>query len=215
MKVLVACEFSGVVRDAFLRNGHDAWSCDLLPTESPGPHYDQCVLEVLASTDGWDLLIAHPPCTYLCNSGIHWNKRRPERKAQTERALDFFTCLLNYKSIPMRAIENPVGIVSTRVRKPDQIVQPYQYGHDASKKTCLWLEGLPVLEPTGPFINPRIVQNGKWEGMPRWGNQANCGRCKLGSSTKDRWKKRSVTYEGIAQAMADQWGSLEWSASHE
>jgi len=205
MKVLVACEFSGVVRDAFLRHGHDAWSCDLLPTESPGPHREQCIFEVLASTDGWDLLIAHPPCTYLCSSGIHWNKKRPERKAQTERALEFFTCLLNYKSIPMRAIENPVGICSTRVRKPDQYVQPYEYGHPESKRTGLWLEGLPHLKPTNVLPLPSTG---------RWQNQTASGQNRIGPSA-NRWKQRSVTYEGIAEAMADQWGCPEWSASHE
>jgi len=196
MKVLIACEFSGTVRDAFARRGHDAMSCDLLPTEKDGPHYQGSVFDII--NDGWDLMIAHPPCTYLSSSGLHWNKRRPERAAQTEEAIQFFMALAN-APIPQIAIENPVGCISTRWRKPDQIIQPHQFGHDASKATCLWLKGLDTLWPT-TIVIPRMVN-----GRPRWGNQTDSGQNKLGPSA-DRWAIRSLTYPGIAEAMAEQWG---------
>ena len=196
MKVLIACEFSGTVRDAFARRGHDAMSCDLLPTEKDGPHYQGSVFDII--NDGWDLMIAHPPCTYLSSSGQHWNKRRPERAAQTEEAIQFFMALAN-APIPQIAIENPVGCISTRWRKPDQIIQPHQFGHDASKATCLWLKGLDTLWPT-TIVIPRMVN-----GRPRWGNQTDSGQNKLGPSA-DRWAIRSLTYPGIAEAMAEQWG---------
>jgi len=192
MRVLIACEFSGTVRDAFRDRGHDAMSCDLLPTETPGPHYHGDVRDVLA--DGWDLMIAHPPCTYLSSSGLHWNKRRPERQAQTDAAVEFVRDLLT-APIPRIAIENPIGCLSTRIRKPDQIIQPWQFGHDASKATCLWLIGLRPLQPTD------ILLGGK---QARRGNQTVNGQNKLGPSP-DRWKLRSLTYPGIAAAMADQW----------
>jgi hypothetical protein len=197
MKVLIACEFSGTVRDAFLAIGHEAISCDFLPTEKPGPHYQGDVLDILY--DNWDLLIAHPSCTYLTSSGLHWNKRRPGRAQQTEDAIAFVMTLAN-APIPKIAIENPVGCLSTRWRKPDQIIQPYQFGHDASKATCLWLTGLPKLEHT-EYAAPRMVN-----GRPRWGNQTDSGQNKLGPSP-DRWAKRSLTYQGIADAMAEQWGA--------
>ena len=196
MKILIACEFSGTVRDAFSRLGHYAVSCDLLPTDAPGRHYKGDVMDIIG--DNWDLMIAHPPCTYLCSSGLHWNKRRPERAQMTEEALQFVRSLLD-APIPRIALENPIGAISTRIRKPDQTIQPYQYGHDASKSTCLWLKGLPPLRPT-KMIEPRIV-NGK----PRWGNQTDSGQNKLPPS-EDRWKLRSETYQGIAEAMAHQWG---------
>jgi hypothetical protein len=184
MKILIACEYSGTVRDAFIRLGHDAMSCDLLPTDAPGPHYQGDVRDIL--NDGWDLMIAHPPCTYLCSSGLHWNKRRPERAAQTKEALQFVQLLLD-ANIPKIALENPIGCISTRIRKPDQTVQPWQYGHGEVKATCLWLKGLPRLNATN------IVQGRE----PRmW---------KLPPSS-DRWKIRSQTYQGIANAMAIQWG---------
>ena len=194
-KVLVACEYSGAVRDAFIAKGHEAWSCDLLPTDAPGPHIQGDVLPVLAQ--GWDLMIAHPPCTYLSVSGMHWTTRDPQL---TQDALDFVRALLA-APIPRIALENPVSVISSRIRKPDQIVQPWMFGHDASKKTCLWLKNLPPLQPTS-VVEPRIV-NGK----PRWGNQTGSGQNKLPPSA-DRWKLRSVTYAGIASAMADQWGPL-------
>lgn len=199
MRVLIACEFSGTVRDAFAAAGHDAMSCDLLPTTKPGEHYQGDIRDLLGQA--WDLMIAHPPCTYLCSSGLHWNKRRPERVSLTEEALDFVRLLLD-APIPRIALENPVGCISTRIRPYDQMIQPYEYGHDASKKTCLWLKNLPPLRPT-QFIEPRMV-NGK----PRWGNQTDSGQNKLPPS-QDRWAIRSETYEGIAKAMADQWGILQ------
>lgn len=200
MRVLIACEFSGTVRDAFLRRGHYALSCDLLPCESQasGDHYQGDVRDIL--NDGWDLMIAHPPCTYLCSSGLHWNKRRPGRQALTEEALDFVRLLLD-APIPRIALENPVGCISTRIRPYDQAIQPYEFGHDASKKTCLWLKNLPPLYQTA-FVEPRIVN-----GRPRWGNQTDSGQNKLPPS-KDRWAIRSETYLGIADAMATQWGNL-------
>lgn len=201
MRVLVACEYSGTVRDAFLDRGHYAMSCDLLPCESQasGDHYQGSVLDIL--DHDWDLMIAHPPCTYLCSSGLHWNNKRPGRAALTLEALDFVRVLLA-APIPRIALENPIGCISTKIRPYDQTVQPYQYGHDASKTTCLWLKNLPPLRPTG-FVEPRMV-NGK----RRWANQCdNGGQDKLPPSA-DRWKIRSLTYQGIADAMADQWGNL-------
>jgi hypothetical protein len=196
MRVLVACESSGTVRNAFMRAGHYALSCDLLPSDSPiGDHYQGSVLDIL--DHGWDLMIAHPPCTYLCSSGLHWNKRRPERAKQTEEALDFVRLLLD-APIPKIALENPIGCISTRIRPPDQTIQPWQYGHDASKATCLWLKGLAPLRPTS-FVEPRIV-----DGKRRWGNQTDSGQNRLPPSA-DRWKIRSETYSGIAEAMVSQW----------
>jgi hypothetical protein len=198
MRVLVACEFSGTVRDAFIRAGHEAVSCDLLPTESGGPHYEGDVFDIIEA--GWDLMIAHPPCTYLSSSGLHWNKRRPERAQQTEHAVGFVLRLAS-ANIERICIENPIGCLSTRWRKPDQIVHPYLFGHDASKSTCFWFKNLPPLRPT-KYVDPRLV-NGK----PRWSNQTDSGQNKLPPS-KDRWAIRSLTYQGIANAMAEQWGSL-------
>lgn len=195
MRVLIACEYSGAVRDAFTALGHEAMSCDLLPTESPGAHYQGSVLDVL--NDDWDLMIAHPPCTYLCSSGLHWNKRSPGRTAKTESALEFVRSLLN-APIPRIALENPVGCISTRIRKPDQYVQPYNFGHDASKKTGLWLKGLPKLIGTDT-VAPRMVGDQR-----RWANQTDSGQNRL-TPSPDRWKTRSATYAGIASAMAAQW----------
>lgn len=199
IRVLVACEFSGVVREAF-NSLHGFWatSCDFLPAEDGRSdfHYQGDVRDII--NDGWDLMIAHPPCTYLCTSGLHWNKRRPERAAQTEEAINFVEYLMGV-GIPRIAVENPIGILSTRIRKPDQIVQPYQFGEDASKSTCLWLKGLPLLKPTR-YVEPRIV-NGK----KRWANQTDSGQNKL-TPSDTRWAERSRTYPGIARAMADQWG---------
>lgn len=196
MRVLVACEYSGTVRNAFIRAGHYALSCDLLPSDSPiGDHYQGNVLDIL--DHGWDLMIAHPPCTYLCSSGLHWNKRIPDRAQKTEEALEFVQLLLD-APIPKIAVENPIGCISTRIRKPDQTIQPYQFGDDASKSTCLWLKGLPPLRPT-KFVEPRVV-NGK----PRWANQTDSGQNRLPPSA-DRWKIRSETYVGIAEAMVAQW----------
>ena len=198
MKVLVACEYSGAVRDAFIAAGHDAMSCDLLPTDAPGPHYHGDVRDVLG--DGWDLMIAHPPCTYLAVSGMHRTVRGLRDPQLTEDALDFVRLLLA-APVPRIALENPVSVISTLVCKPDQIIQPWQYGHDASKTTCLWLRGLPALRPT-QIVKPRIV-----DGRKRWGNQTDSGQNRL-SPSPDRWKRRSATYAGIAAAMAAQWGCL-------
>ena len=198
MKVLVACEYSGTVRDAFIALGHDAVSCDLLPTDAPGPHHQGDVASLLS--DGWDLMIAHPPCTYLSVSGMHWTKRGLRDPQLTEDALAFVRLLLD-APISRIAIENPVSVISSRIRKPDQIVQPWQFGHDASKTTCLWLKGLPTLTPT-KMVEPRVIN-----GRKRWGNQTDSGQNRLGPSP-DRWKIRSATFQGIAQAMAQQWGSL-------
>lgn len=200
MKVLVACEYSGRVRDAFLSRGHDAISCDLLPTEVNGPHYQGDIRDVLY--DGWDLMIAHPPCTYLAVSGLHWNKRgvlidgRP-RGELTEEALEFVRLLLDAPILRI-ALENPVGAISTRIRKPDQVVQPWWFGDDASKKTCLWLKNLPPLVPTNKLPG---------DSRTRRANQTPSGQNKLGPSP-DRWKERSRTYQGIADAMAKQWGGV-------
>ena len=197
MKILVACEYSGVVRDAFLRAGHYALSCDLLPCESTasGDHYQGDVRDVL--DHGWDLMIAHPPCTYLSVSGMHWTKRGLRDPKLTEDALAFVRALMD-APIESIAIENPVSIISSRIRKPDQIVQPWQFGHDASKKTCLWLKNLPPLHAT-KIVEPRIIN-----GRERWGNQTDSGQNRLPPSA-DRWKIRSATYQGIADAMAAQW----------
>lgn len=208
MRILIGCEYSGVVRDAFLRLGHDAMSCDLLPTESPGPHYQGDVRDVIDYP--WDMAIFHPPCTYLSSSGLHWNKRgvtvdgRP-RAELTEDAIEFARLFIEGAThIPFRAVENPIGCLSTRIREPEQILQPWQYGEDASKATCLWLHGLPLLKPTN-FHAPRlVVQNDKW--VMRWANQTDGGQNRLGPSD-DRWADRSKTYAGIAEAMATQWSA--------
>lgn len=196
MRVLIACEYSGAVRRAFRDRGHDAWSCDLLSADDESPHHFRGdVLEVVG--DGWDLMIAHPPCTYLCSSGIHWNARRPERAILTEEAIAFFLRLWD-APIPRVAIENPIGVLSSRFRKPDQIIQPFHFGHPESKSTCLWLRGLPPLLATEVLSLP---ESGRWD------NQTASGQNRLGPSP-DRWKIRSATYPGIARAMAEQWGAV-------
>lgn len=203
MRVLVACEKSGVVRDAFRRRGHDAWSCDLLPSESDegGYHLEGDVRWWMNDPAWkWDLLIAHPPCTYLSSSGLHWNSRIPGREEKTRAALAFVRELMSAR-IPRTCIENPVGRIGSAIRPADQYVQPYEFGHDASKRTGLWLFNLPRLTPT-QHVPPRIV-NGK----PRWANQTDSGQNRLGPSER-RPDMRSRTYEGIAEAMADQWGGL-------
>jgi hypothetical protein len=194
-RVLVACEFSGTVRDAFARRGWEAWSCDLLSSELPGLHYQGDVRKLL--NQGWDLMIAHPPCTYLCSSGLHWNKRVSGRQEETDRALNFVRELLN-APIEKIALENPVGCISTKIRKPDQTIHPWQFGHTESKGTCLWLKGLPLLKPTNVLPMPA---------SGRWDNQTPSGQNKLGPSA-NRWAIRSKTYSGIAEAMAEQWGAI-------
>lgn len=183
MRVLVACEFSGVVRDAFRAAGHDAVSCDLLPTEREGPHYVGDVRDVIGA--GWDLMVCHPPCTHLAVSGARWFK---EKRVQQVEALDFVRFLLD-APIPRIALENPVSIISSRIRRPDQILQPWMFGHGETKATCLWLKGLPKLVPT------RIVD----------GRESRVHRMPPSSG---RWRERSRTFPGIAAAMASQWGCL-------
>ena len=201
LKVLVACEYSGRVRDAFIARGHTAMSCDLLPTDVTGPHYQGDVFDII--NDGWDLMIAHPPCTYLSVSGMHWTTRGLRDPQLTEDALDFVQRLMD-APIAKIAVENPISVISSRIRKPDQIISPYQFGHDASKKTCLWLKNLPLLTPT-QMVEPRIVITPNGKPAKRWGNQCdNYGQDKLPPSA-DRWKLRSATYQGIADAMAAQW----------
>jgi len=193
MKILIACEYSGIVRDAFIEQGHHAMSCDLLPTEQKGPHYQGNVLDIM--NDDWDMMIAHPPCTYLAVSGMHWTKRGLRDPQLTEDALDFVQALMN-APIKKICIENPVSVISSRIRKPDQIVQPWWFGDDASKKTCLWLKNLPLLQPTDMLPgDSKTIRS----------NQTPSGQNRLGPSA-DRWKERSKTYQGIARAMAKQWG---------
>jgi site-specific DNA-cytosine methylase len=182
MRVLVACEFSGVVRDAFRARGHEALSCDLLPTETPGPHYQGDVRDILA--DGWDLMVAHPPCTHLAVSGARWFT---EKAREQEEALEFVRVLLT-APIPRICLENPVSIISSRIREPDQIIQPWEFGHGETKATCLWLKNLPPLRPT------KIV-----EGREQ--------RIHLMPPGPDRWRERSKTFSGVAEAMAEQWGN--------
>ncbi len=184
MRVLIACEFSGRVRDAFIAKGHDAMSCDLLPSDTPGPHYQGDVLDIL--NDGWDLMIAHPPCTHLAVSGAAWfAEMRADGRQQ--HAIDFFMQLAN-ADISKIAVENPVSIMSTKWRKPDQIVQPWMFGHGETKATCLWLKNLPKLHPTD-------IVDGREQRLHRL------------PPSIDRWKLRSLTYQGIADAMAEQWGA--------
>jgi site-specific DNA-cytosine methylase len=182
VRVLVACEFSGVVRDAFLARGHDAWSCDILPTDVPGPHLEGDVFTYIGA--GWDLMVAHPPCTYLTVAGNRWYADKPDLIGS---AVDFVLALANC-DIPRIAIENPVGRLSTLWRKPDQYIQPWMYGHKETKKTGLWLKGLPLLVPTNIVEGP--YEQRIWKMAP----------------SKDRAKLRSITYQGIADAMAAQWG---------
>jgi len=170
MKVLIACEYSGAVRDAFLANGHQAMSCDLLPTDKAGPHYQGDVRDIL--NDGWDLMVAHPPCTYLCSSGLHWNKRVPGRADLTTEALDFVRLLLD-APIERIALENPIGCISTQIRKYDQLIQPWQFGHDASKSTCLWLKNLPPLQ----FTDRSIVPPKGWQMVRSSGFMEDCEDC--------------------------------------
>ena len=189
MRVLIACEFSGTVRKAFRERGHDAWSCDLLPAEDgDAHHFQRDVLQGLWG-DGWapwDLMIAHPPCTHLAVSGARWFKGK--RREQKE-ALGFVQALMD-APISRIAIENPVSIISSRIRKPDQIIKPWQFGHRENKTTCLWLKGLPPLLPRNPVSGRR--KSSVWKMPP----------------SEDRWKERSRTFHGIAEAMAEQWGSF-------
>ena len=200
MRWLVGCEFSGVVRRAFRGRGHDAWSCDLLPAEDKSEHHIIAdVRDVLG--DGWDGAIFHPPCTHLAVSGARYFARKKASGVQ-EEALDFVRYLLE-APIPRIALENPVSVISTRIRKPDQIIQPYNFGENASKTTCLWLKGLPKLINTS-YYPPRITATG----ARRWANQTEVTGSNIHLPSPDRWKIRSRTFQGIADAMADQWGAL-------
>lgn len=195
MRVLVACEYSGRVRDAFIALGHNAMSCDLLPTDSPGPHYQGNVLDIL--NDGWDLMIAHPPCTYLTNSGVCWLHKDPDRWALLDDGAAFFKMLLD-APIKKIAIENPIMHKYAKERignvKQSQVIQPWMFGHMEQKATCLWLKGLPLLQET---------ENVKQEMMLLPKNQRE--RLHYLAPSEDRWKLRSTTYSGIAKAMAEQW----------
>lgn len=232
MKVLIACEFSGIVRDAFAARGHDAWSCDLLPSERPGNHIQGDARNVLDK--GWDLMVCHPPCTYLtCSAewayadGPYHMKLKPAtlvgaaRRAARAEAVEFCRLLLG-APVPRIALENPRGHLSSAIRKPDQTIQPHQFGEDASKATCLWLANLPPLAPTR-HVEPRWVCCGRTlpdgvgrfgcpnclgerRALPRWANQTDSNQNNL-PQTDDRWALRSLTYQGIADAMADQWGT--------
>ena len=192
MKVLIACEYSGTVRDAFTALGHDATSCDLLPTDSPGEHYQGNVMDIIH--DGWDLMICHPPCTHLAVSGARWFHKK---QTEQQEALDFVRKLLD-APIEKICLENPVSIISSKIRKPDQIIQPYMFGHEATKTTCLWLKNLPPLTPTNIVGKGErhITKGGR--SLPKWYNLP---------PSDDRWKIRSATFKGIAEAMASQWGT--------
>jgi hypothetical protein len=186
MRVLIACEFSGVVRRAFRAMGHDAWSCDRLPAEDgSGHHFQGDALEAIHAQDGWDMMIAHPPCTHLAVSGSRWFKEKVKEQGE---ALEFVRALMS-APIERICVENPISVISSKIRKPDQIIQPWQYGHGETKATCLWLKNLPKLVPTN------IVE----------GREARVHKMPPGPN---RWKERSRTYEGIAAAMAAQWGGL-------
>lgn len=200
LNVLIACEMSGNVRNEFRKLGHNAWSCDIEPCmDNSVYHYQGDIHDILDNPSEhptWDLMIAFPPCTFLCSSGLHWNKRRPERQHQTDEALEFVRYLLNI-NIPHIALENPIGCISTQIRPPDQKIQPFEYGHPESKTTCLWLKNLPQLQPTNILQKPSCGY---------WDNQTPSGQNKLGPS-KNRSTIRSITYPGIACAMATQWSN--------
>jgi len=182
MKVLIACEYSGTVREAFRSLGHDAWSCDLLPSDDDSPYHYQCdVFDIIDQK--WDIMIAHPPCTHLAVSGARWFKDKIKEQVES---LDFVRKLMEC-NIPRICIENPISIISSKIRKPDQIIQPWQYGHGETKATCLWLKNLPLLKSTN-------IVEGRYQ------------KCHLLPPSPDRWKIRSKTYDGIAKAMAEQWG---------
>lgn len=205
MRVLVACEFSGIARDAFKAKGHDAWSCDLLPTEIPGNHIQGDVLNIL--NDGWDLMIAHPPCTDLAVSGARWFKEK-QADGRQQRSVEFFMQIMS-APIAKKAVENPIGIMSRLYRKPDQVIQPFQFGHEVQKATCLWLYGLPLLEPTKIvdrgliYVDPRGHKHG---GVHTLRAKRAYSPLMLLPRNEERWKIRSRTFQGIADAMAEQWG---------
>jgi hypothetical protein len=192
MKILIACEYSGVVRDAFIAKGHDAMSCDLLPTDAPGPHYQGDVLDIIK--DGWDMVIAFPPCTHLAVSGAkHFAAKRADGRQQ--EGIDFFNLFTNL-DVERVCIENPIGIMSKLYRKPNQIIQPWMFGDKAQKSTCLWLKGLPTLVPTDIVDKGEFYISPSGKKLPKW------------YSDNKSAKVRSKTFQGIANAMADQWGGL-------
>jgi hypothetical protein len=202
MKILIACEFSGTVREAFAAKGHDAWSCDIEPTDIPGNHYQGDVKDILK--EGWDMMIAHPPCTYLTVTGNKWFKpeykdRFPTRQQDRKDAIKFFMMLAE-APIDKIVIENPIGIMSTTYKKPNQIIHPWQFGHEASKSTCLWIKGLPNLEPTNIVGKGEFVTYKSGKRMTKWYADA------ASKPPKERAKIRNTTFTGIAQAMANQWG---------
>lgn len=205
MQVLVACEYSGRVRDAFLRAGHDAMSCDMLETEVPGPHYQGDIRDVIDL--GWDLMIAHPPCTYLASSANgafngpngwtkNGTKRGPWRREEVDKAVDFFQFFVD-APVARKAIENPKGVISSRIRKADQYIQPWQFGHPECKMTGLWLYNLPPLTPTLDVEAEMLLLPARER-----------ARIHHAAPGPNRWKERSRTYQGIADAMAAQWGAL-------
>jgi len=195
VKVLVACEYSGIVRDAFTVRGFDATSCDILPTENKGKHYQGDIFDILY--DGWDLMIAHPPCTHLAVSGARWFK---DKQKEQKEALEFVKKLLD-APIKYIALENPVSIISSKIRKPNQIIQPYQFGHEAQKTTCLWTKNLPNLIPTNIVGKGEFITYKSGKKHPKWYADA------LALPKQERMKVRSKFWPGIAEAMADQWGT--------
>ena len=200
MKILVACEFSGTVRDAFIKNGHDAMSCDLEPTEVPGPHYQGNVMDVI--NQDWDLMIAFPPCTHLAVSGArHFVTKQSD--GRQKQGIQFFLQMATAK-IPRIAIENPIGIMSNLYKQPTQIIQPWEYGHNTTKATCLWLKGLPMLKPTNIVDKGEVVTFKSGKRMSKW--YADSGK----NSPKEREKMRNKTFQGIADAMANQWNVNEY-----
>ncbi len=209
MKVLIACEFSGIVRDAFIARGHDAISCDLLPTERPGPHIQGDVLQYLYPKMGWDMMIAHPPCTYLCVAGLHYSKNNAGRMSKTLAAMDFFIQL--YESpIAKVCIENPVGYINTAFRKPEQIIEPFYFGERERKKTCLWLKGLlPLIHIPEDTLFEQKTHTAKPKPLKTIMRKSGT---KKGQPYNYYWrqgktgKERSRTFQGIANAMAEQWG---------
>tara|TARA_R110000824_G_scaffold28435_1_gene95524 strand:- start:117 stop:758 length:642 start_codon:yes stop_codon:yes gene_type:complete len=205
MKILVACEFSGIVRDAFIAAGHDATSCDLVPSESPGPHYCGDVRDIIG--DGFDMVVAFPPCQHLASSGARWfpAKRRDGRQAS---AIDFFLSLANAK-IPRVAIENPVGIMSSHYRKPDQIIQPWQFGEPFQKTTCLWLRNLPKLQSTAIVDSGEFYVAPSGRRYPSWINDTTIDGKKAAWTDPELRRIRSRTFSGIASAMATQWTAPE------
>ncbi len=197
MKVLVACEYSGTVRDAFLERGHDAISCDILPTESPGPHYEGDIVDILWGEEQWDLMIAHPPCTHLSVSGARWFTEGKKPLHLREDALEFVQFLMD-APIHRICIENPVSVISSHIRKSDQMIHPWQFGHPEEKRTCLWLKNLPKLVPTNN-VHEEMMALPKSERHRIWSMPPSA----------DRGKLRSLFYDGFAEAMAEQWGQLE------